>query len=207
MKQQGVLTVFVGPMFSGKTSTMLQRLSVRAEHGGETYIMFKPMTDTRGGSNVVVGRNGLDIPAHPIPVKNPEKALEILLREEHAAGQRFHIIAFDEIQFYPGGRIVKFFNLVKGLLSEGYDVFAAGLDLDFRGEPFGATPQIVTLARDRSEWLTAYCKKCGKPARYSQRLINQQPAPYRNPRILVGDKNEYEPRCPEHFIQPGRPVL
>ena len=88
----------------------------------------------------------------------------------------------------------------------GYDMLASGLAFDFRGEPFGSTPDLALLAEDRCMWMTAYCTKCGSRAAYPQRIINGSPAPYNSPQIQVGGDETYEPRCDEHFVLPGRPL-
>ncbi len=114
------------------------------------------------------------------------------------------MIAFDEVQFFP--RDSGFFQLVKQLLNEGYDVLASGLAFDFRGEPFGSTADLALLAEDRCMWMTAYCTRCGSRAAYPQRMINGAPAHYDSPQIQVGGDETYEPRCDDHFILPGRPT-
>jgi len=83
-----------------------------------------------------------------------------------------------------------------------FDVIA----FDFRGEPFGSTPDLAMLAEDRCMWMTSYCTRCGSRAAYPQRLINGSPAPYNSPQIQVGGDETYEPRCDEHFVLPGRPL-
>jgi thymidine kinase len=91
------------------------------------------------------------------------------------------------------------------LLEAGYDVIAAGLDLDFRGLPFGDMLKLmwyVPVYGGSTTWCISYCK-CGARAFFSQRLINGEPAPYDSPVTLAGEM--YEPRCREHFILPGRP--
>lgn len=97
-----------------------------------------------------------------------------------------------------------FFRLVGDLLDEGYDILASGLAFDFRGEPFGFTPDLALLAEDRCMWMTVYCTKCGSRAAYPQRIINGSLAPYNSPQIQVGGDETYEPRCDEHFVLPGR---
>ena len=124
----------------------------------------------------------------------------VLRAKESAAGCRFQVIAFDEVQFFP--RDSGFFQLVKHLLDEGYDVLASGLAFDFRGEPFGSTPDLALLAEDRCMWMTAYCTRCGSRAPYPQRIIDGIPAHYNSPQILVGGDETYEPRCDDHFTCP-----
>ena len=90
------------------------------------------------------------------------------------------------------------------LRTREYDILASGLAFDFRGEPFGSTPDLALLAEDRCMWMTAYCTRCGARAPYPQRIINGTPAHYNSPQILVGGDETYEPRCDDHFVLPGR---
>ena len=78
---------------------------------------------------------------------------------------------------------------------------------DFRGEPFGSTPDLALLAEDRCMWMTAYCTRCGGRALYPQRIIDGQPAHYNSPQVFVGGDETYEPRCDEHFVLPGRALV
>ncbi|MDP4082963.1 MAG: thymidine kinase, partial [Bacillota bacterium] len=90
------------------------------------------------------------------------------------------------------------------LADQGYRVIAAGLDLDFRGEPFGVVPDLMALAETVTK-LQAVCSVCGSPASRTQRLINGKPASYDDPVILVGASEAYEARCRHHHEVPGNP--
>jgi thymidine kinase len=190
-------------MASGKTRHLLTEIDTLRRYGNKKIAVFKPRTDTRSGFNLLKSRRGDEDAAEDISANSPRELWPILRDKESAIGCKFEIVAFDEVQFFS--RDSGFFQLVKHLLDEGYDVLASGLAFDFRGEPFGSTPDLALLAEDRCMWMTAYCTKCGGRALYPQRLINGEPAPYDSPQIQVGGDETYEPRCDEHFILPGRP--
>ena len=190
-------------MASGKTRHLLTEIDTLRRYGNKKIAVFKPGTDTRSGLNFIKSRKGEEYAAEEISATNPKEMWPVLRAKESVAGCRFEVIAFDEVQFFA--RDSGFFQLVKDLLDDGYDVLAAGLAFDFRGEPFGSTPALAMLAEDRCMWMTAYCTKCGSRAAWPQRIINGQPAPYDSPQIQVGGDETYEPRCDDHFVLPGRP--
>lgn len=191
-------------MASGKTRHLVTEIDTLRKYGNKKIAVFKPRTDTRSGMNLLKSRRGDEDMAEEISATCPSELIPLLRTKESDAGCRFHVIAFDEVQFFP--RDSGFFQLVRHLLDDGYDVLASGLAFDFRGEPFGSTPDLAMLAEDRCMWMTAYCTKCGSRALYPQRIINGSPAHYNSPQILVGGDETYEPRCDEHFVLPGRPL-
>ena len=191
-------------MASGKTRHLLTEIDTLRKYGHKKIAVFKPRTDTRSGLSCIKSRRGDEDAAEEIWATQPQEMWPILQQKESAAGCRFEVIAFDEVQFFP--RNSGFFQLVKHLLDEGYDLLASGLAFDFRGEPFGSTPDLAMLAEDRCMWMTAYCTRCGARAPYPQRIIDGTPAHYNSPQILVGGDETYEPRCDEHFVLPGRPM-
>ncbi len=197
------LRLFIGNMASGKTRHLLTEIETLRRYGNKKIAVFKPRTDTRSGMNTIRSRRGDEDIAEEITASDPSDLWPILSARESELGCRFEIIAFDEVQFFP--RNSGFFQLVKHLLERGYDVIGAGLAFDFRGEPFGSTPDLALLAEDRCMWMTSYCTKCGGRALYPQRIINGEPAHYNSPQILVGGDETYEPRCDDHFVLPGRP--
>ena len=197
------LRLFIGNMASGKTRHLLTEIDTLRRYGHKKIAVFKPRTDTRSGMSSIKSRKGDEDAAEEISVTHPQELWPLLRDKESSTGSRFEVVAFDEVQFFP--RDSGFFLLVKQLLNEGYDVLASGLAFDFRGEPFGSTPDLALLAEDRCMWMTAYCTKCGSRAHYPQRIIDGAPAHYNSPQILVGGDETYEPRCDEHFILPGRP--
>jgi thymidine kinase len=189
-------------MASGKTRHLLTEIDTLRRYGHKKIAVFKPRTDTRSGMNTIKSRKGEEDAAEEISATRPAEIWEVLRDRESAAGSRFEIVAFDEVQFFP--RDSGFFQLVRNLMLEGYDILASGLAFDFRGEPFGSTPDLALLAEDRCMWMTAYCTRCGCRAPYPQRIIDGSPAHYNSPQILVGGDETYEPRCDDHFILPGR---
>jgi thymidine kinase len=191
-------------MASGKTRHLLTEIDTLRKYGHKKIAVFKPRTDTRSGMSAIRSRKGDEDAAEELTVTRPQELWPILQTKESEAGCKFDAIAFDEVQFFP--RNSGFFQLVKQLLDEGYDVLASGLAFDFRGEPFGSTPDLAMLAEDRCMWMTAYCTRCGDRAPYPQRIIDGTPAHYNSPQILVGGDETYEPRCDEHFVLPGRPM-
>jgi len=191
-------------MASGKTRHLLTEIDTLRKYGHKKIAVYKPRTDTRSGMCCIRSRKGDVDSAEEISASHPQELWGLLQQKESTAGCRFEVIAFDEVQFFP--RNSGFFQLVKHLLDEGYDILASGLAFDFRGEPFGSTPELAMLAEDRCMWMTAYCTRCGSRAPYPQRIINGEPAHYNSPQILVGGDETYEPRCDEHFVLPGRPM-
>jgi thymidine kinase len=126
---------------------------------------------------------------------------------EYNQGSKFHLIAIDEIQFFEPKLDV--FQTIRKLLENGYDVVIAGLALNFRGEPFGATLQLIGLCDDAHNVLSlsSRCSKCGKEALLPQRLIDGKPAPYNSDEIKVGGQESYEARCYECHELPGKPII
>jgi len=131
---------------------------------------------------------------------NPWEMFAFISERERIIGKRVNCVAIDEGQFVHG-----LFESARALLDRGYDVIAAGLDLNFRGQPFGdmlALLWLVNAYGGNVTWCIAYCE-CGARAFFSQRLINDQPASYESPTLMPGDA--YRPRCAKHFVLPGRP--
>lgn len=199
--QTGNLTAITGPMFSGKTEELLRKLK-RAEIAGKPSVVFKPTTDTRSGRSKIRSKDGRSLEAFDVDPENPHKILEILRREEELRVERFHIVAIDEAQFF--GKNSPLADVVADLAFDGYRVYVAGLDLDFRGEPFGVMPEILALAENVLK-LPAVCSCCGSfQANYSQRLINNKLAPYEAPTIRIEGLASYEARCRDCFIRPEK---
>jgi thymidine kinase len=131
---------------------------------------------------------------------DPWTVMPVIAATEKQIGKRIECIAIDEGQF-----VQDLFAFTRRLLDSGYDVMVSGLELDFRGMPFGEMLEMSWLVRIYSGNLTelvAYCS-CGAKALYPQRLVDGKPADWDSPIIMAGDN--YEPRCAEHFVLPGRP--
>jgi len=203
--ERGTLKLIAGNMFSNKTGTLIHRIETLREFAHKKVLVMKPTTDTRSGSGKIKNSRGMKMDAVEIPTRNPKKMLEILRKEEAAKGISFDIVAIDEVQFFSP----KIFGVVGELLTRGYDVIAAGLMLNFRGEPFGSTLQLIGLCKSTNEieMLVSYCAKCGDRADLPERLIDGKPAPYDSPIVLVGGKESYEARCYACHELPGKPIF
>jgi thymidine kinase len=176
----GWIEVVCGSMFSGKTEEMIRRVR-RARIAKQKVQVFKPAIDDRYHSVQVASHNGLQWEASPIA-----RAGEILeLLEPDTA-----VVAVDEAQFFDW----ELSAVCTELAARGLRVILAGLDTDFRGEPFGPMPLLMAEAEEVTK-LQAICVVCGAPASRTQRLINGEPAAYDDPIILVGGSESYEARC------------
>lgn len=175
----GHIEVIVGPMFSGKSEELIRRVN-RAVIAKQKVQVFKPAIDNRYDAVAVASHNGRTWEARA--VNGVEEIKERLEPDTQ-------VIAIDEGQFLSEDLV----QLVLDLADEGKRVIVAGLDLDFRGEPFGPMPSLLAHA-EMVDKLTAICS-CGRAATRTQRLIGGHPAHYDDPVILVGAAESYEPRC------------
>lgn len=178
--RDGWIEVISGCMFAGKTEELIRRIHVLS-YANKNILAFKPMTDNRYSQNEIITHSGTKIPCIVI-----EKSLDLL---EHL-NDECDVVAVDEIQFFDHDMI----EVLEYLANKGIRVIVAGLDQDFRGEPFGIMPDLLTRAEFVTK-LTAVCAKCGAPATRTQRLINGEPASYEDQIVMVGSKETYEPRC------------
>ena len=192
MNKMGWVEVICGSMFSGKSEELIRRVR-QATYGNLSVRVFKPAIDDRFSNDSVVSHNGSATIAYPI-----KAAMEIL--EHLEAKEDLDIVAIDEAQFFDK----KIVAVVNELANQGIRVILAGLDTDFRGEPFGSMPELMTLSEAVTK-LNAICPICSSPASRTQRLIDGKPASYDDPIILVGASESYEPRCRHHHEVPNRP--
>ena len=178
--KRGWVEVITGPMFAGKTEELIRRVK-RMEFAKKNYLVFKPSIDIRYSKTEVVSHN-----------KKALKAISI----NHGSDIQRHLkpntqaIVIDEAQFFDESLtkyVCKYANM-------GYRVICAGLDTDFRGEPFGVMGSLLAVAEEVTK-LTAICCVCGNEATKTQRIIEGQPAYYDDPVILVGANDSYESRC------------
>jgi thymidine kinase len=183
----GRIEVICGSMFCGKTEELIRRAR-RAIIARQELQVFKPNIDTRYSIQHVTSHNGQNIEAQAI-----DKAQDILKQLD----RKTTVIAIDEVQFFD----LKIVQIVEQLADQGLRIILAGLDTDFRGEPFGPIPQLMSIAEDVTK-LHAICVVCGEEACRTQRLVNGQPARYDDPIILVGAQEAYEARCREHHLVP-----
>lgn len=175
-------------MFSGKTEELLYRLR-RAEFARKKVITIKHRIDNRKSYSCVVTHNGEERKAYPI--SSCEEGLRAIIE---LAEEGVDVIGIDEIQFFPDEAV----NVIDELVDKDKRVIVAGLDLTFRGEPFGIVPLLMALA-DEVVKLRAICIACGDEANFTQRLIDGKPARFDEDTILVGGDECYEARCRRCF--------
>jgi thymidine kinase len=181
----GSIEVITGSMFSGKTDELIRRLR-RARIARQNVQVFKPVIDNRYTLEKVTSHAGSEFEATPV-----QRAADILplVRPDTT------VVALDEAQFFEP----EVDSLCRDLAGRGVRVIVAGLDQDFRGEPFGPMPQLMALA-EHVDKFHAICAVCGGEASRTQRLLDGQPASYDDPVVVVGASELYEARCREHHI-------
>ena len=184
------MEVICGSMFCGKTEELIRRLR-RAEKKKKHVQVFKPVIDNRYSVEKVHSHAGIEIDA--VPISDISEIYHYLKPETDVVG-------IDEAQFFSP-EIVK---ITDDLVNKGIRVILAGLDQDFRGEPFGVMPILMAKAENVDK-LHAICMVCGEPASRTQRLVNGKPADYNEPQVVVGKADMYEARCRKHHIVPGKP--
>jgi thymidine kinase len=185
--ESGLLEVITGSMFCGKTDELIRRLR-RATIARQKVQVFKPKIDARYSIQRVTSHAGSDYEAIPIT-----DAREILTNLDGDTT----VIGIDEAQFFDDELV----EIVQSLADRGVRVIVAGLDTDFRGEPFGPMPVLMAKA-ERVEKLNAICMVCGGEASRTQRLVNEKPARYDDPVVIVGAAELYEARCRRHHVVP-----
>jgi thymidine kinase len=177
----GWVEIITGVMFSGKSEELIRRVR-RAMIAKKKVQVFKSHLDERyQGLYVVTSHDGRSVEAIPV-----DSSLQIAQQLNGLAD----VIAIDEAQFLDAGVVA----LVRSLAARGLRVIVAGTDTDFRGEPFGAMPQLMADA-ELVDKLHAICVVCGGPASRNQRIIDGKPAVYSSPTIMVGGRESYEARC------------
>lgn len=177
----GWIEVICGSMFAGKTEELIRRIN-RIKYAKKDIIVFKPAIDNRYDDKMVVSHSNHRVDA--IPVDGIEDIMGYLKDKLPYA------VAFDEVQFFSK----ELLPLCESLADAGVRVICAGLDMDFRGEPFGIMPDILARAESVTK-LSAICSCCGGLATRTQRIIDGRPADYDDPIILVSASEKYEPRC------------
>jgi thymidine kinase len=185
----GSLEVITGSMFSGKTDELIRRLR-RATIARQKVQVFKPAIDSRYAVEKVTSHAGNDFAA--IPISAPRELLDKLAKDTT-------VVAIDEAQFFDHSIV----EIAQLLAERGLRVIVAGLDMDFKGEPFGPMPEFLAKA-ENVEKLHAICMVCGEQACRTQRLVNGAPAYYDDPVVIVGASELYEARCRIHHQVPKR---
>ena len=178
-RQGGWLEVVCGPMFSGKSEEMIRRLR-RAEIAGQRVVIFKPRVDDRYDAADIVSHAGVRMRGVAVG-----SVAELLTR-----AQGFEVVGIDEVQFFEPSVVEAALSLAEG----GTRVVAAGLDCNFRREPFGPMPLLLAHA-EFVDKLQAVCHRCGGPATTTQRLVDGRPAPYSGDTVVIGAAEQYEARC------------
>ena len=179
-KPAGTLIVITGSMFAGKSEELIRQVR-RALYARKKVQVFKSALDNRWDSAAIATHNGVRFEAIPV---SSSADLERLVEPDT------EVVAIEEIQFFDDGIVA----LCDRWANEGRTVIAAGLDQDFRGQPFGFMPILLALA-DEVIKLRAICARCGQPASKTQRLVDGHPASWDEPTILIGAAERYEARC------------
>lgn len=179
MKRRGRIEVICGSMFSGKTEELIRRMK-RAKFARQSVEIFKPTVDTRYSEEDVVSHEGNSIPSTPV-----DSSASILL-----FGSDTDVVGIDEAQFFDENIV----DVCNELANRGTRVIVAGLDLDFRGVPFGPMPALCAVADDVTK-VHAICVRCGALAYVSHRTVNEQK------QVLLGEQTVYEPLCRTCYLK------
>ncbi|MGE5554117.1 MAG: thymidine kinase [Betaproteobacteria bacterium] len=188
-RTSGWIEIIVGSMFSGKSEELIRRLK-RARIARQKMQVFKPAIDDRYSLGDIVSHDGDTIEAVSVGA-----AAEIM----PLVADDTEVVAIDEVQFFDPEIV----TVCQRLANQGRRVILAGLDQDFRGEPFGSVPVLMALAEEVTK-LRAICMRCGGPASRTQRLVDGRPAYYEDPIIMVGAQENYEARCRKCHEVPRR---
>ena len=192
MYRPGYIEVISGCMFAGKTEELIRRIKT-LEFAKKNVLVFKPALDNRYSNTKVVSHAGSSVESIVVP--DARSILDFVMDDTD-------VVAIDEIQFFDEDVLL----VCDYLARKGLRVMAAGLDTDFRAEPFGVMPRLITDAEFVTK-LTAVCMKCGAPATRTQRLVNGKPAQYSDPIIMVGAAEAYEARCRHCHEVIGKPTI
>lgn len=179
--KEGWIEVIAGGMYAGKTEELCRRIR-RIQYAKKQVISFKPIIDNRYGLHEIISHNNTRVKS--IAVASSKEIYE------NIGDDLPYAIAIDEIQFFDEGIV----DVCEHYANKGVRIICAGLDMDFRGEPFGVMPQILARAECVTK-LNAICQVCGGVATRTQRIINGKPAYYEDPIILVGAHEQYVARC------------
>lgn len=178
-RKRGSIEVIAGSMFSGKTEELIRRLK-RAKLANQQVEIFKPKIDVRYSNREVVSHDARTIQSTPV-----ETASSILLLTSDV-----EVVGIDEAQFFDEALV----DVCNKLADNGVRVIVAGLDMDFKGIPFGPMPGLLAIAEEVTK-VHAICMRCGSLASYSFRLADS------DKKVLLGEKDNYEPLCRECFVE------
>jgi thymidine kinase len=213
------IEVETGPMFSGKSTELLtqaERLVIAGQIQGTDFLIFNHASDTRYGENVIASHGHISLEA--LAAKSSHNIFETVFDIDDQGtvslkeGRDLLTAIFvDEGQFFDNdlGNVLEYIDhYFLDHLNRSLNIFCAGLDMDFRGEPFGPMPDVMSRAHKINKFV-AVCKECKKgtpnSAQYTQRLINGEPANYFDPIVFVGASESYTARCQRHHKVPGKP--
>jgi len=188
--ESGSVEIIVGPKSSGKTDEIIRRLR-RDTYGDYKIQVFKIDVEEGFSESKIISHAGNEFEATPVKTTGQ---LKKLLRKDTS------LVAIDNAQFLDE-EIISF---TQKMADKGIRVIVAGLDTDFRGEPFGSVPILMAQA-DKLQKYCAVCKVCDGPASFTQRLVNGKPANHDDPIVVVGASELYEARCRKHHEVPGKP--
>ncbi|MDG6928596.1 MAG: thymidine kinase [Nitrososphaerota archaeon] len=189
--RRGKLVVIMGPMFSGKTSRLVELLE-REMIAGRKISLFKPEIDGRYSQSEVVTHKGIRLPAEVVPV---DRGGVRRIMERSADS---YVVGVDEAQFWPSEAELP--KALDGLSFSGKTVYASLLNRDHQGEPFGAAMELLSRA-DEVHSLTAVCARCGDDASFTQRVLEGRAV--FGEQVQIGGKEMYEPRCRSCYVRPG----
>ncbi len=178
-RRRGRIEVICGSMFSGKTEELIRRLK-RAKFARQNVEIYKPSIDVRYSEEEVVSHDSKSIPSTPI-----DSSGAILLLTSGV-----EVVGIDEAQFFDDGLV----DVCNQLANQGIRVIIAGLDMDYKGKPFGPIPNLCAIA-DEVTKVHAICVKCGQLAYVSHRTVKN------DKRVLLGEQMEYEPLCRECYLR------
>lgn len=181
----GSIEVITGPMFAGKSEELLRRIN-RLKYAKKKFLVFKPKIDNRYSEEEVVSHLKRSFKAHAI-----SSSKEIL---KYITGD-LDVVCIDEVQFFDEDIV----DIIESLANRGLRIIVAGLDTDFKGDPFPVVAQLLARAEQVTK-LTAICTICGNEATRTQRLVNGEPAASDDPVVQVGASEAYEARCRLHHI-------
>ena len=176
---KGTIEVICGSMFSGKTEELIKRIK-KVEFSKQKFIVFKPKIDSRNPKEKIVSHAKNEISS-----KIVEKAKDIF-----NSGKNFEVVAIDEAQFFDQDLVL----ICNKLANNGIRVIVAGLDMDYKGNPFGPMPNLMACAEKVTK-VHAICVETGEKANYSfRKIINED-------LVMVGEKKEYEPLSRNAFFK------
>lgn len=194
MKSNGKITMIVGPMFAEKSGELIITCETLMHYAKKNVKVYKPANDDRFSETEIVSRIGHKIEAENLPTKLTEDIVKKVIED----CKEYDVVAFDEVHFFSKGIV----DIVYELSMMGKDIYIVGLNLDYTASTFGSVGDLLAIS-DEVKIKRAYCTVCGKEAKFTQRIINGMPAEF-GKQVLIGDKEEYEVRCKNHYIHPSK---